>query len=54
MFEARLDHSRAPCAFAATPREAAETLRSLIPSANLVYVYEFQTQKLVKVLKYRD
>ncbi len=54
MFEARLDNSRAQCAFAATPREAAETLRSIIPNAGVVYIYEFQTQKLVKVLKYRD
>ncbi len=53
MFEARLDNSRAQCAFATTPREAAETLRSMIPSASLVFVYEFQTQKLVKVLEYR-
>ncbi len=54
MFEARLDNSRSQCAFAATLREAAETLRSIAPSADTVYIYEFQTQKLVKVLKYRD
>ncbi len=54
MFEARLDNSRSQCAFADTLREAAETLKSMAPRASTVYVYEFHTQKLVKVLKYRD
>jgi len=54
MFEARIDDSRSQCAFAATLREAAETLKSIAPRAGTVYIYEFETQKLVKVLKYRD
>jgi hypothetical protein len=54
MFEARVDNLRAQCAFAPTLKEAVETLRSIAPNAGTVYIYEFQTQKLVGVLKYRD
>ena len=53
MFEARLDNARSYCAFAATPQEAAETLKFMVPNANIIYVYNYQTQKLVKVLKYQ-
>ncbi|HMF31900.1 MAG TPA: hypothetical protein VKK79_10815 [Candidatus Lokiarchaeia archaeon] len=53
MFEARLDNGHQQCAFAGTVAEAAEALRSLSPSAGDIYVYEYQSQQLVKVLKHR-
>jgi hypothetical protein len=52
MFEVRVGNNRQQCAFAETVSEAVQALQSITPSTEDIYVYEFQSQLLVKVLKY--